>query len=91
VDRNPPANAGDVGLILGTGRSHMLNHDYAPMPQLLSPYAAATEVPVPQSLCSATREAPTMRSQCTATRDQPPLATTRESPCATTKSQNNQK
>ena len=34
--KNPPANAGDMGLIPGLGKSHMLWWDQAHAPQLLS-------------------------------------------------------
>ena len=55
VVKNPPANAGDAGLSLGLGRSHMpwSNLACAPQllslrsrahePQLLSPHATTTE------------------------------------------------
>ena len=63
VVKNPPANAGDMGLILNLGGSHMLRstkpvrHSYwACVPQLLS-------------LCPATKEATSMRSPSTATRE----------------------
>ena len=35
--KNPPANAGDTGSILGLGRSHMPWDNKAPVPQLLNP------------------------------------------------------
>ena len=35
VDKNPPANAGDTGSIPGPGRFHMLQGNYAHVPQLL--------------------------------------------------------
>ena len=53
------ANAGDVGLIPGPGRSHRSGWQ-------LSPCAPTTEAPVSYSLRSATREATAMRSLCTA-------------------------
>ena len=37
VVKNPPANAGGMGLIPGPGRSHMLQSNQAPVPQLLKP------------------------------------------------------
>ena len=36
VVKSPPANAGDMGLIPGLGRSHMQRSNLAPVPQLLS-------------------------------------------------------
>jgi len=36
VVKNPPANSGDVGLIPGSGRSHMPQSNSAPGPQLLN-------------------------------------------------------
>ena len=60
VARNPPANAGDTGMIPGLGRSHMLwgnSHDYwAGVLQLLKP---AHLEPV------LTREVTAVRSPCT--------------------------
>ena len=59
--KNPPANAGDMGLIPGLGRSHMLqsNWTHAPQllslrsrahePQLLSPRATTTEARTPRA------------------------------------------
>ena len=59
VVKNPPANAGDMGLSPGPGRSHMRwsNQARAPQllslrstacePRLLSPRAATTEARVP--------------------------------------------
>ena len=47
VDKNPPANAGDMGLIPSLGRSHVLQSNSAHGPQLLSPHAATTEAREP--------------------------------------------
>jgi len=55
--KNPPANAGDIGLIPDQGRPHM-------------PQATKTHTPQLLSRCSAAREATTMRSPCSATREQ---------------------
>ena len=41
--KNPPANAGDMGLILGPGRSHMPRSNYARAPQLPSLRSRARE------------------------------------------------
>ena len=41
--KNLPANAGDMGLIPGPGRSHMPWSNQAQMPQLLSPCSRAQE------------------------------------------------
>ena len=35
VGKNPPANAGDTGLIPGLGRSYVWQNNNAPAPQLL--------------------------------------------------------
>ena len=43
VDKNPPANAGDVGSIPGPGRSYVPRSNQAPDPQLLSPISRAHE------------------------------------------------
>ena len=61
----PPANAGDVGLSPGLGRSHMPRSDWARGPQLLSLRI--------WSLCSATREAAIVRGPCTAMKSGPQL------------------
>ena len=43
VVKNLPANAGDTGLILDLGRSHMLQSNQAHSPQLLTLYFRAWE------------------------------------------------
>ena len=43
VDRNPPANAGSMGLIPGPGGFYMPRSNWADVPQLLSLQAAPTE------------------------------------------------
>ena len=40
--KNPPANAGDTGLIPGPGRSHMPRSNEARAPQLLKPVLLET-------------------------------------------------
>ena len=76
--QNPPANAGDMGLIPGPGRFHVLQGNEANTPEVLSPRsrAATTEhvccsnrSPWTQNPCSTTREATKMRSPHTATRE----------------------
>ena len=49
VVKNPPANAGDMGLIPGPGRFHMPRSNYARAPQLLSPHAATAEARAPRA------------------------------------------
>ena len=49
MDKNPPANAGDMGSIPGLGRFHMLWGNQAQVPQLLGLRAAATEVHTPRA------------------------------------------
>ena len=44
VVKNPPANAGDMDLIPGLGRSHMPRSIQAHAPQLLSPNSRAQEL-----------------------------------------------
>ena len=53
---SPPANAGDMGLIAGPGRSHMPWSNEARVPQLLSLRSRAHE-PQLLSLCATTTEA----------------------------------
>ena len=48
VDKNPPANAGDMGLITSLGRPHVLQSNLAHGP-LLSPHAATTEAREPRA------------------------------------------
>ena len=82
VVENLPANAGNTGSSPGLGRPHMPRSNWAREPQLLSLRV--------WSLCSATSEAAIVRP---AHRDEewPPLATTRESSRAETKTQHSQK
>ena len=47
VVKNPPANAGDAGSILGLGRSYRPWSNETRAPQLLSPYATTTEAFTP--------------------------------------------
>ena len=62
--KNPSANAGDMGLSPGPGRSHMPRSNKARVPQLLSLCYRARE-PQLLSPCPATTEArvPTARAQ----------------------------
>ena len=64
VDKNPLTNAGDIGSILGPGRFHMLESNYAHMPQLLRLSAL-------EPVIHSKREATMMRSPCTATKSNP--------------------
>ena len=78
VVKNPPSNAGGMGLIPGMGRSHMEQGSWAHSPQLracaLEPSRApATEAHALSSLCSVTREATTVGS---------PSTTVKSSPCS---------
>ena len=65
VVENLPANAGDMGLSPGLGRSHMPRSNWARQPQLLSLRV--------WSLCSATREAAIVRGPRTAMKSGPRL------------------
>ena len=47
--KNPPANAGETGLIPAPGRSHMPQSNKAREPQLLSPQATTTEAHAPRA------------------------------------------
>ena len=75
VDKNPPAGAGDMGLIPGPGRFHVAVEQ-------LSPWATASEARVPYSLCPSSREATTVGS--------PGAATLATAPPAAPKTQRNQ-
>ena len=49
MEKNLPANVGDMGSIPGLGRFHMTRSNEVRAPQLLSPGAATTEVPGPRA------------------------------------------
>ena len=102
-DENPPANAGNTGLIPSLGRSHRpwSNCVHAPQllkpvypeahtPQLLIPRVATPEACVPRACAQQTREAST-RSLSTAMKSSPSLTATRESPRTAVKTQCSQK
>jgi len=55
--KNPPSSAGDMDLIPGSGRFHMLQSNKAHAPQLLSPCATATEAHAPRA-CAMQQEMP---------------------------------
>ena len=90
VVKNPPANAGDTGLIPGLGNptchgaTKPMLYNYWPCAleprscQLLGSRIATTEACEPSRPCSTTREATALRSPRTPTREQPLLAATRE-------------
>ena len=97
VDRNLPANVGDMGLIPGLGRFHKPQSNSPCVPQLLSLHSRARELQLP-SLCAATTEAHAVRARAPQlekpgyhSEEQPPLAVTRESLRAVTKTWCNQK
>ena len=50
VDKNPPANAGDIGLIPDLGRSYRLRGSKCYVPQLLSLCSRAWEPELPKPL-----------------------------------------
>ena len=61
VAKNLSANAGDMDSSPGPGRSHMLQSNYAHLPQLLSLHSKARE-PQLLSLHATTTEAPAPRA-----------------------------
>ena len=87
--KNPPANARDTGSSPGPGRSHRPRSNEARAPQLLSLRSRARN---PQLLSprTTTTEARTRRARAPQ-QEKPPLAATRESPRAATKTQHSQK
>ena len=70
VNRNLPANAGDMvrSLVLEDSTRHLATKAWAP--QLLSPSATTTEAHAAHSLCSTMREATVMRSPSAAMKTQ---------------------
>ena len=77
-----PAGAGDAGSGPGLGGSHMPRSNWAREPQLLSLRV--------WSLCSTIGEAAIVRGPGHRDEEWPPLASTRESPRAETKTQHSQ-
>ena len=80
VDRNPPANAGDMGLIPDPGRFHTPQATKASVPQMLEPACSRACEPKLMTPCVTATEPcvpmlynkkPTMRSLCTATKSTP--------------------
>ena len=57
VIKSPPVNAEDTGSVPSLERSHMLQNNETHAPQLLSPYATATEACIPIT-CALKREKP---------------------------------
>ena len=57
MGKNPPANAGDTGLIPGLRRFNMPQNNYAPLLQLLRPHATTTEAQAPRA-CAPQQEKP---------------------------------
>ena len=96
--KNPPASAGDMGSSPGPRRSHMPQSKKACAPQLLSPRATTTEARAPQLLKPA-RVEPVLHNKRShrnekpahLNKEWPPLAATRESLRAATKTQHSQK
>ena len=82
--RNPPAGVGDMGSIPGLGTKI----PHAPGQLSLRTTAAEPHAWIP---CSATGEASAIQSLCTAAREELPLAATRESVQAATKTQHRHK
>ena len=95
VIKNLPANAGDTGSSPGPGGSHMPRSSWAREPQLLSlrPRARESQLLKPACLEPLLRNNKGHRNEKSAHRseERPPLAATRESPRAATKTQCSQK
>ena len=88
VEKNLPANVGDMGSIPGLGRFHTTRSNEV-RAQLLSPGAATTEVPEPRA-CALQQEKLQGESLCTTMKSNP-CSPTRESPCKAMKNQRNRK
>ena len=67
---NPPANSRNLGLILGSGRFHMVQSNKVRVPQLLSMHFRAHE-PQLLSLGAASTEAP-VPTACALKQEKPP-------------------
>ena len=89
MDESPPANVGDIGLILGPGRLYLLPSNEACVPQVLSPRAAITGAlslePVLCNKRSHHSEKPMHPNE-----EEPPVIKTREIPCKKKKKKTNE-
>ena len=90
MGKNPPANAGDMGLIPGLGRSHVLPGSWAGAPQTPSSHAARTEAHTSRAR-ALQQEATAMRSPCTPMKNSPCSPQLEKSPHKAMKSQHSQK
>ena len=89
VVKNPPANAGDMGLIPGPGRFHVPWSNWACTPQLLSPHAVTTEAQgLKPVLCNKRRHCNEKSAHSNEEVCSPQLG---KSPCAAKKTQHSQK
>ena len=95
VVKNPPANAGDTGSCPGLGRSHMLWSNKACAPQLLSLHSRACKPqllkPVHLKPVFCNKRSHLNKKPAYHNEEWPPLATTKESPRAATKTQHSHK
>ena len=82
VVKNPPANARDVGLIPGLGRSHVPWSNLTTVLQQLSAHTTTADTHMPRSVLLDERNC--CNRECL------PLATTREGPCTAMKTQRSQ-
>ena len=80
--KNPPVNAGDMGSVLGLGRSHLPRGNWAPTSQ-------------PLSLCTRAKEMHLLKLVCPNAHarqpEKPLLTTTKENPGAAMKTQSSQR
>ena len=92
VDRNPPANAGDMGSIPCLGRFHTLQSNQARVPQPLSLRSTAHKLqllsPAPRA-CALQQEKP-QQWEASTPQQSSPLSTARESPRTAAKTQRSQ-
>ena len=91
VVKNPPANAGDMGLSPGPGRSHRPRSNKARAPQLLSLCSRAHVLQLLKPVCLepvlSNKRSHRNEKPAHCNEEWPQLATTRESPHTATKTQ----
>ena len=68
MDKNPPANAGDMGSIPGPGRLHMLRSSQACVLQVLSLHRTALKLQLLEPLCLRAHMLGLLEAECSRAR-----------------------